>query len=96
MPSGLKVKPQMPPRWPSQTAVGLPDVASNTASRLHSPSSRRRRQPRAVRAHDDGTGLPGLRHFHATEDLAGLVQQVEGRVPDPRRDPKSAAGLRGG
>ena len=87
---------QMPSRWPSQTAVCLPEVASNTASRHHSPSRQAARQPRAVRAHDDGTGLLRLRHLHATKDLAGLVEQVEGRVPDPRHDPKSAAGLRGG
>src|SRR5262249_13352056 len=53
-------------------------------------------QPRAVWAHDDGADLFCPRYFHATEDLAGLVQQVESRVRDPHRDAKSAASLRGG
>src|SRR5262249_45254256 len=53
------------------------------------------RQSRAVWAHDDGAGLFCLRYFHATEDLARLAQQVEGRVRDPHRDAKSAASLRG-
>src|SRR5262249_46591738 len=53
------------------------------------------RQPPAVRAHDEATALPAVRYFHVIKDVAGPVPQVEGRVPDPRRDPKSAAGLRG-
>src|SRR5262249_39560822 len=50
-------------------------------------------QPGPVRADDDGDVDP--RHVHATEDLAGLVEQFEGRVPDPRHDAQSATCLRG-
>src|SRR5262249_49383873 len=54
------------------------------------------RQPRTVRAHDDGApeNLASLAS-RATKDLASLVEQGTSRFPDPRHYPKPAAGLRG-
>ena len=51
------------------------------------------RQSCAVRAHDEGSDIPVLRHGHATKNPTGFVEHVNGRVPDPRSYPKAAVGL---
>jgi hypothetical protein len=54
------------------------------------------RQPCAVRAHDDGRWLFGPRHHRVTKDSTRFIEQVKARIPDPCRDPQTAARLGGG
>ena len=68
VPSGLNASPPMSPRWPKQVAVCLPEVASNTASRPHSPSDKKHasRAPSGLTATKRAQlALPDV---HATED----------------------------
>ena len=61
VPSGLKAKSQRPSRWPSQTAVCLPDFASNTFSRTQPLSGRAHasRVPSGLTTTGLGSSRPG-------------------------------------